>query len=143
MVPLEAEASGLIVLTHDGRVWRRLTEDLATIEQELLVGVEGRLAPYGLHKLAQGLTFEGRELPPCKVSWQNETTRRFAITGVMPGQLRAMCAQVGLAITTLRETGRKIGYTRDHYQRVLHRFISYFKPEMNQLGQNKIISSIK
>ena len=38
-------------------------------------------------------------------------------------------------ITTLRETGRKIGYTRDHYQRVLHRFISYFKPELNQLGQ--------
>ena len=29
----------------------------------------------------------------------------------------------------------KIGYTRDHYQRVLQRFISYFKPEMNQLGQ--------
>jgi len=38
-------------------------------------------------------------------------------------------------ITTLQKTGRKIGYTRDHYQRVLHRFISYFKPEMNQLGQ--------
>lgn len=102
MVPLETEASGLIVLTQDGRVWRRLTEDLATIEQELLVGVEGRLAPHGLHKLAQGLTFEGRELPPCKVSWQNETTLRFAIKGVVPGQLRAMCAQVGLDVTAIR-----------------------------------------
>ena len=38
-------------------------------------------------------------------------------------------------ITTLHKTGSKIGYTLDHYQRVLHRFISYFKPEMNQLGQ--------
>jgi hypothetical protein len=38
-------------------------------------------------------------------------------------------------ITTLHKTGTKIGYTLDHYQRVLHRFISYFKPEMNQLGQ--------
>ena len=38
-------------------------------------------------------------------------------------------------ITTIQKTGSKIGYTRDHYQRVLHRFISYFKPEMNQLGQ--------
>jgi hypothetical protein len=36
-----------------------------------------------------------------------------------------------ITITTLQKTG----YTRDHYQRVLHRFISYFKPEMNQLGQ--------
>jgi len=38
-------------------------------------------------------------------------------------------------ITTLQETGGRIGYTLDHYKRVLHRFISYFKPEMNQLGQ--------
>ena len=38
-------------------------------------------------------------------------------------------------ITTLHKTGTKIGYTLEHYQRVLHRFISYFKPEMNQLGQ--------
>jgi hypothetical protein len=38
-------------------------------------------------------------------------------------------------ITTLHETGSRIGYTLDHYKRVLHRFISYFKPEMNQLGQ--------
>jgi hypothetical protein len=38
-------------------------------------------------------------------------------------------------ITTLHKIGSKIGYTLDHYQRVLHRFISYFKPEMNQLGQ--------
>jgi hypothetical protein len=38
-------------------------------------------------------------------------------------------------ITTLHQTGSKIGYTLDHYKRVLHRFISYFKPEMNQLGQ--------
>ena len=26
-MPLDAEASGLMVLTQDGRVWRRLTED--------------------------------------------------------------------------------------------------------------------
>jgi hypothetical protein len=31
-------------------------------------------------------------------------------------------------ITTLQKTGSKIGYTLDHYQRVLHRFISYFNP---------------
>ncbi len=38
-------------------------------------------------------------------------------------------------LNTLRETGEKIGYTRDHYKRVLHRFISWFNPEMNQIGQ--------
>jgi hypothetical protein len=45
-------------------------------------------------------------------------------------------------ITTLRETGHKIGYTRDHFKRVLHRFISYFKPEMNQIGQKMGIDEL-
>lgn len=102
LLPLEPEASGLIVLTQDGRVWRRLTEDTETIEQEILVTVEGRIAPYGLHKLGHGLSLEGRELPPCKVSWQNETTLRFAIKGAQPGQLRAMCALVNLEVTAIR-----------------------------------------
>lgn len=102
LVPLEPEASGLIVLSQDGRVARRLTEDAGQIEHEVLVQVEGRIAPYGLHKLAHGLELDGRTLPPCKVSWQNETTLRFAIKGAQPGQLRAMCALVNLDVSAIR-----------------------------------------
>jgi 23S rRNA pseudouridine2604 synthase len=102
LVALDVLASGLVVLTQDGRVVRRLTEDAAGIEHEYLVEVEGDLAPYGLQRLAHGLSFEGRELPPCKVSWQNETRLRFAIKDPREGQLRAMCAQVGLAVVSMR-----------------------------------------
>jgi len=102
LVPLETEASGLIVLTQDGRVWRRLTEDADQIEHEYLVEVGGEIAPYGLHRLAHGLAHRGRTLAPCKVSWQNETRLRFAIKGVREGQLRDMCAQVGLDVMSIR-----------------------------------------
>jgi 23S rRNA pseudouridine2604 synthase len=102
LVPLEPEASGLIVLTQDGRIWRRLTEDAAQIEHEVLVQVDGRIAPYGLHKLGHGVVVQGRETPPCKVSWQNETTLRFAIKGAVPGQLQAMCAAVDLTVKAIR-----------------------------------------
>ena len=102
LVPLEPEASGLIVLTQDGRIWRRLTEDAAQIEQEVLVQVEGRIAPYGLHKLGHGVVVHGRETAPCKVSWQNETTLRFAIKGAVPGQVQAMCAAVDLTVKAIR-----------------------------------------
>src|SRR5690606_33997518 len=34
LMPLEREASGLVVLSQDGRVRRRLVEDVDTIEQE-------------------------------------------------------------------------------------------------------------
>lgn len=102
LVPLDAEASGLIVLTQDGRVWRRLSEDGDAIEQEYVVEVNGDIAPYGLRKLNHGLHYNGRALPPCKVSWQNEVRLRFALKGVQGGQLRDMCAQVGLEVVSIR-----------------------------------------
>jgi 23S rRNA pseudouridine2604 synthase len=97
-LPLEAGASGLAVLTQDGRLLRRLQEDGDRIEQEFVVEVAGEIAPYGLQKLAHGLSFAGRALPPAKVSWQSETKLRFALKGVRPKQLVVMCAQVGLTV---------------------------------------------
>ena len=44
----------------------------------------------------------GRVLPPCKVSWQSEQRLRFAIKDVRNGQLRDMCAQVGLEVVSIR-----------------------------------------
>src|SRR5262245_40418689 len=102
LVPLETEASGLMVLTQDGRVWRRLIEDAAHIEQEYVVEVSGEIAPYGLARLNHGLRYRGRDLPPCKVSWQNEFRLRFALKGVQPGQIQDMCAQVGLKVEAIR-----------------------------------------
>jgi 23S rRNA pseudouridine2604 synthase len=102
LVPLDAEASGLMVLTQDGRAWRRLTEDADQIEQEFIVEVSGEIAPYGLRRLNHGLSYRGRELPPCKVSWQSEQRLRFAIRAAQPGQIRDMCAQVALQVTAMR-----------------------------------------
>ena len=102
LMPLDSDASGLMVLSQDGRVWRRLTEDVGEIEQEFVVEVSGDIAPYGLHKLKHGLHFGGRALPPCKVSWQNEIRLRFALRGVQRGQLRDVCAQVGLDVVAIR-----------------------------------------
>ncbi|MDH5833445.1 rRNA pseudouridine synthase [Luteimonas kalidii] len=102
LVPLDAEATGLVVLTQDGRVWRRLTEDVEAIEQEFVVEVVGEIAPYGLARLKHGLHYRGRALPACKVSWQNEVRLRFALKGVQPGQLRDVCRQVGLEVVAIR-----------------------------------------
>lgn len=102
LMPLDTEASGLIVLSQDGRVWRRLTEDWNEIEQEFVVEVEGELAPYGMSKLGNGLSYAGRPLLPCKVSWQSEMRLRFAIKGVQPGQLQHMCAAVGLRAAAIK-----------------------------------------
>ena len=57
---------------------------------------------YGMKRLAHGLSFRSWPLPPCKVSWQNETRLRFALKGIRPGQIPAMCEAVGLKVVALK-----------------------------------------
>jgi 23S rRNA pseudouridine2604 synthase len=102
LMPLPTPASGLAVFSQDGRVIRKLVEDHALIEQELVVEVAGTIAPDGLDRLAHGLAFEGRPLPPAKVSWQNETRLRFALKGIRPEGVPWMCEQVGLRVMSLK-----------------------------------------
>ncbi|AVS64726.1 RNA-binding protein [Paracidovorax avenae] len=100
--PLADAASGLVVYTQDRRMARRLAEDIELLEQECIATVEGRIAEGGLERLCRGLEFNGRPLPPAKVSWQSETRLRFALKGIRPGQIPAMCEAVGLQVTALK-----------------------------------------
>jgi 23S rRNA pseudouridine2604 synthase len=100
--PLEANASGLLVFTQDWRVARKLIDDAATVEQEYVVEVAGEMAPDGLKRLNHRLDYNGRTLPPAKVSWQNETRLRFALKGAQPGQIVQLCSSVGLKVLTMK-----------------------------------------
>jgi 23S rRNA pseudouridine2604 synthase len=104
--PLPREASGLVVLSQDGRILRKLTEDAATLEQELIAHVAGEVSPEQLRRLCHGLTFEGQPLPPVKVSVnsasEGETRLRFALKGVSPEHVPGMCGAVGLKLLALK-----------------------------------------
>ena len=100
--PLPTEASGLVVYTQDKRIARKLAEDIESLEQECIVEVKGDIAPNGLQRLCHGLSFNGRPLPPIKVSWQSETKLRFALKGIRPGQIPSMCEAVGLTVVGIK-----------------------------------------
>lgn len=102
---LALPASGLIVFTDDWRVARKLREDAATLEHEVVVEVEGSIKAGGLERLNRidhGLTFNGKLLPPAKVSWQSEARLRFALKGELPGQIAYFCESVGLTVTGMK-----------------------------------------
>ncbi len=101
-VPLETEASGLVVYTQDWRVARKLTENAASVEHELVAEVAGELAVGGLERLNQGIRFNGRVPAAIKVSWQNEARLRFALKGAQPGQVAHMCEAVGLRVLAMK-----------------------------------------
>jgi 23S rRNA pseudouridine2604 synthase len=102
LMPMPDQASGLCVLSQDLRVIRKLTEDAALVEQELIAEVRGEIAPEGLTRLCHGLQHKGQPLPPARVSWQSETRLRFAVKGIAPEWVEWMCAQVGLELLALR-----------------------------------------
>jgi len=100
--PLETGASGLVVFTQDWRVVRKLTEDAATLEHEVIVEVAGELAADGLKRMNRGIPFHGRTPPAIKVSWQNETRLRVALKGAQPGQIVHMCEAVGVKVLSVK-----------------------------------------
>lgn len=102
ILPLETNASGLLVFTQDWRVVRKLVDDAATVEQEYIVEVDGVPGAHGLKQLNHGISFHSRALPPAKVSWQNETHLRFALKRVQPGQIAHMCQSVGLQVRSMK-----------------------------------------
>jgi 23S rRNA pseudouridine2604 synthase len=92
-LPLDAKTSGLTVFTQDFRVKRKLADEAAKMEQEIIVEVSGAISENGLQQLN---TING------KVSWQNETRLRFAIKNPKPGLIEKLCREVGLTVVAMK-----------------------------------------
>jgi 23S rRNA pseudouridine2604 synthase len=105
-VPLEAGASGLVVFTQDWRVLRKLTEDAAFMEHELLVEVRGDVAPELLQRLNAGMRKDEPTLPAIKVSVNSTgeglTRLRFAFKGAQPGLIAYVCELAKLQIVSMK-----------------------------------------
>ena len=105
-MPLEVGAGGLLVFTQDWRVARKLLEDAAVIEHELIVEVEGEVPADTLLRLNQGLSSDGHPLPRVKVSInsanEGKSKLRFAVKGTHPGLIAYLCERVGLKILSLK-----------------------------------------
>jgi 23S rRNA pseudouridine2604 synthase len=97
MTPLETAASGLVVFTQEWRIERKLHEDAALLEHELIVDVAGPVGPEQLARLNQA---------PARVSVSQQaeghTGLRFAVKGLQPGQIAHQCQAVGLQLLGIR-----------------------------------------
>jgi 23S rRNA pseudouridine2604 synthase len=99
---LDIDSTGLLVLTQDGRIARHLIGEDSSVEKEYLVRVEGTLSDADLKRLNHGLSLDGEQLKPAKVSWQNEDQLRFVLREGKKRQIRRMCEMVGLFVVGLK-----------------------------------------
>ncbi len=105
VTPLAIAASGLFVFTNDWRVMRKLRDEAAVTEHEVIVDISGEIRQGGLERLNRidhGFSFNGTLMSPAKVSWQNETRLRFALKGERPGQIAYFCESVGLRVEAMK-----------------------------------------
>jgi 23S rRNA pseudouridine2604 synthase len=111
---LDFESTGLLVLTQDGRVARRLVAAEGALEKEYLVRVvpaEGTApAADALDRLRHGLVLDGVALRAAQVEWLNEDQLRIVLRQGRKRQIRRMCAAVGYAVTGLKRV--RIGCVR-------------------------------
>jgi 23S rRNA pseudouridine2604 synthase len=103
---LDIDSTGLLVLTQDGRVARRLIGEDSGVEKEYLVRVThdyGDAVPDSvLERLRHGLELDGVQLKPAKASWTNEDQLRIVLQQGRKRQIRRMCELVGLKVTGLK-----------------------------------------
>lgn len=99
---LDIDSTGLLVLTQDGRVARRIIGQDSGVEKEYLVRVKGTLSREGLELLRHGLSLDGKKLKPAQVNWQNRDQLRFVLHEGKKRQIRRMCELVGLTVTGLK-----------------------------------------
>jgi 23S rRNA pseudouridine2604 synthase len=106
LVPLETGASGLMVFSQDWRTVRKLTEDMGTMEHELIVDVQGEVGAEALKRMAHALKDERQALPQAKVSVSSASPERsklrFAVKGAHPGLAAHLCQLVNLAVLAMR-----------------------------------------
>jgi len=102
---LDVDSQGLLVLTQDGRIAKRLIGQNSDVEKIYLVRVQGTLSESGLQSLNHGLALDGEALKPAKVSWQNDDQLRFILREGKKRQIRRMCELVGLKVVGLKRIG--------------------------------------
>lgn len=99
---LDIDSTGLLVLTQDGRIAKKIIGEDSKVDKEYLVRVTGKLSDDGLKLLNYGLSLDGKKLKPAKVGWQNEDQLRFVLNEGKKRQIRRMCELVGLKVVGLK-----------------------------------------
>lgn len=107
---LDIDSQGLLILTQDGRVAKKLIGENSMLEKEYLVRVKGGITKERIHQLTFGLKLDGKPLKRAKVSQLNNDQIKMILVEGKKRQIRRMCEAVGLHVTGLKRV--RIGNLR-------------------------------
>jgi 23S rRNA pseudouridine2605 synthase len=99
---LDADTTGLILLTNDGELANRLTHPRFEVPRTYLARVEGRSVPeHALRKLREGIELDDGTTAPAKVRQIERGVLEITIREGRKRQVRRMCEAIGHPVTEL------------------------------------------
>ncbi|MCB0412988.1 MAG: pseudouridine synthase, partial [Bdellovibrionales bacterium] len=101
---LDIDSTGLLVLTENGVIAKKLIDKNSPVEKEYKVKVEGEITQEKLQRLHFGLALDGQKLKPAKVTQLDVNILRLILTEGKKRQVRRMCKLVDLKVLTLQRT---------------------------------------
>ena len=98
---LDMDSRGLLILSDDGVLAKAIIGPESDLEKEYLVRVTGKITPDKIARLCHGLSMDGRQLKPAKVSVVEGQQLRFILKEGRNRQIRRMCELVGMHVMDL------------------------------------------
>lgn len=98
---LDQDSRGLLLLSEDGVLAKALIGPESKLDKEYLVRVTGAVNEKKLALLRHGLSLDGRQLKPAKITQIEPQRLRFVLNEGRNRQIRRMCELVDLEVTDL------------------------------------------
>jgi 23S rRNA pseudouridine2604 synthase len=98
---LDQDSRGLLLLSEDGVLAKAVIGPESKLDKEYVVRVAGRITERKIALLRHGLSLDGRQLKPARVSLVADQVLRFVLVEGRNRQIRRMCELVELEVTDL------------------------------------------
>ena len=98
---LDLDSHGLLILSNDGVLAKAVIGPQSELDKEYIVRVAGRIDEEVLGHLRHGLSLDGRQLRPAKVSVVQGQVLRFVLNEGRNLQIRRMCELMELRVMDL------------------------------------------
>ena len=99
---LDIDSKGLLILTQDGALVKKLIGEDSNIEKEYLVRVDGEINSTAIQKLSHGLRMNKKALKQAKVEEIEPGLLKIILTEGKKRQIRKMCELVKLRVVSLK-----------------------------------------
>lgn len=99
---LDVNSKGLLLLTQNGQVAKKVIGPDSNLEKEYILRFQGHIREKELALLRSGLFLDGKKLKQAKVELKDQNTLLITLKEGKKRQLRRMCDLIGLEVTSLK-----------------------------------------